>query len=346
MKRIKLNTIRIIVLLLFFLTNKICSAEFDGHHSWLLLPISSRAAALGQGVVAVIDNDITSFSNPGGVVFLNDIGFSYSYCMPYNFGGAEIKYQSFSINKNVTNKIKTGFTCQYYNDDNLGGNKDYSIGILYSQKIKNIGIGIKTKINSFSSPITTTINNPSIAFDLGLLYTKSIDYGNKIKVKNISLGASLSNVSYGIKYRPLMGKKPFKTRTYGLPYTFKIGYSITLKSQIDRNGNSVFSLVHTLEYMDVLNTKESRFRRDIGSGLEFVLYEMLFFRLGYRSRGYISSPRNGFTYGLGMKIDFYHFFRNIPISFVYDYAQYPWSPDPVFQNKNFKIHSFNFQYNL
>ncbi|MHA1344302.1 MAG: hypothetical protein ACTSQG_09965 [Promethearchaeota archaeon] len=329
----------IIFILLLLFTGEIYSSEFDGDYTWMLLPTSSRGAALGQSVIAVIDNEITPFSNPGGVVFLNDIEFSYSYCLPYKFDDIEEKYQTFSINKNITNKTKTGFTFQYYNYN--GSSKDYSVGILYSKKIENIGIGIKPQINYFLRPTLKYINNPLFSFDLGFSYIKSIDdYGS-----TISLGASLLNISYDIKYR-----RVFYTRTSGLPYVFRIGYCMTLKSQVDGKGNSVFSLVHTLEYMDVLNTKDNRynrFRYDIGSGFEFILNEMLFLRLGYRTKGYISSSRNGFTYGAGLKINLNYFFKDMPISFVYNYTQYHWSPEPnVLDIKNFKIHSFNLQYNL
>lgn len=331
------NNLCIIFILLFLFVGEIYSSEFDGDHSWMLLPTSSRGASLAQSVVAVIDNDITSFSNPGGVVFLNDKGFSYSYCLPYQyyFGITNSKSHIFSINKNITNRIKTGFTFQYYNSGLSGSSKRYSIGILYSQKIDNIGIGIKTKLNSFEY----YMNNPSFAFDLGFSYVKNVDYGNRIKVKNISFGTSLLNISYTLKYRPRD-----IIRTYGLPYVFRIGYSMTLKSQINRKGKYVYSLVHTLEYMDVLNTRYIRYRKDIGTGLEFNLYEMLFLRLGYRTKGYISSPRNGLTYGAGLKINLNYFFENI--SLVYNYAQYPWSPSPGSEIQNFKIHSLNFQYNL
>jgi len=323
-----------IIILLIFFYNTLYSAEHKGGYLWMLLPVSARGAGIGQGVAAIIDNANTVFWNPGGVGFLDD-----SLCINYSYNplaGNWIwndEFHNFAVNAKIAKNIVSGLNYKYFNSG-YSIAKYYSIGILFNYKKGNIGFGINTNLHS----IYNAQNNPVLSYDFGILYSK--DLNNKLSsiLKNISFGTSILNISSGAEYSDHIKR--------GLPCNVRIGYSITLIYPRGKNDKHPLIITHNLEYSDVLNSNNAFYRRDIGGGMECLFSGLLYFRLGYHSRGCSYSPIKGITYGTGLIFPLQYIFHNFNSSITYDFSMYRWMPDSSWKkDEYYQIHSFGFKYN-
>jgi hypothetical protein len=348
------------IIILFFYNERIYSAKYDGERGWMLRPNSARGAALGNGLVALLDGANTVFWNPAGLVFINEIGFSYTYyydSFKSLFDVTDIRNKNISFNTTIKGAFSIGLnTSYYYNHGHLltdileSTMEDYNFGISLGYKIKNIGFG--TNIKYLFSDMNKNVyysKGKVMAVDIGILYVRSYNIIYNCLL-NINVGASMINIAkdLNVKY---ISHYVMNIKT-GLPNLFKIGYQTTFNLPKKEAKLNPFSINHNLEYSEIINVVNSNYENGykfLGYGLEVILYEMVLLRIGNRSlmskKPYYNMSDRGFSYGFGLNFPLYHFYKKVPLSIKYDYARFPSHPESGVENlHHFKINSFSIQY--
>lgn len=349
------NLIRIIVLqyfLLLILNSPVNAGDFIQEREWLLKPVNARGAAMGNANASLVDDANTVFCNPGGVSLLDGINTSCSY-NPDPSNPTKIKYNILSISSSLSfmGKYIVGLNYRKFHQYDVfseGGdespptmhnrwNKD--IGVFLGLKIKNVGIGINSRF--LNSEYFSVEHQLSFAFDAGAIYSKDIIIKDIYPLK-FNIGISLLNISKGMKYRS-SSYGEFKRAS--LPKIFKAGYSILFKPYKNNKKLTILTITHSLEYSDILNVDDQiGSNKSLGLGVEFLLYESVFLRIGNNFTNSNGIMSDGFTYGAGVNIPIYRIFENIPLIFKYDYAQFPYVKDLSRYSHYNKLHSFNVNY--
>ena len=358
MEKLSIIIFNITVLLLLF-TDSVFSGNYKMEREWLMAPPSARGAALGGGLSAVIDNSNTVFWNPGGVTFLEGFNISHSHS-PYilTSSGEEYEMYNFAFNTNLGKSFVVGLNLQHYQnsykydgfyhrDRILNHYQDSMTGFLFGYKRGNIGMGINTKFLLSTSSVFAVKDLP-VVLDIGALYSRDFVLKH-IHPINVNTGLSILNISNGIKYE----RTAAPGHTESLPIVMRVGYSATIKPVQKAGKLTPLSITHNLEYSIVINADKSYDKfvdcQSLGLGLEVVTYEFLFSRIGYHFRksekDYNNNLYNGITYGVGLNVPLYYFFKLLPISIRYDYGTFPWDTQSIYKRSNYtKIHSLNFTY--
>ena len=331
------NISRIIVIQIFFLVilnSSLYSEDFKVERDWLLQPASARASAMGRADVAHANDASIVFSNPGGIVFLNNFSLSGSYYpAPYTSNKA-ISLFSLYFKSKTNNKVS--FNHQRYNETDA--KKYYGYGITMSKKISSIGIGINIKMFQFhdlpldnivKTNINQANNKKAYTFDLGALYYKDFRYKDLPVIENLAAGISLSNIFGRIKVSNNVKIK--------LPSFLRAGYSFSVKSSKHKKGLSLISFAHSFEYAKTINTS---YYSSTGAGIELALYEIIYGRIGYYRR---NSIIKGSTSGIGLSLPFNRFFKKFPLILKYDYGRFPYEYSP---SEYLNAHSMTVSYRL
>ena len=207
-------------LFLLFFTSALCLSNFaqtqQSAFEFLKIPTSSKASALGGGIVSIADSDPTlSYSNPALLDYIENRSVSLSF-MNYiaHTKMAGIQYSvphddmsSYSININY---VDYGTMNKTENDGTITGTfsaKDMNVGCTYSYRLgSNLSGGVTGRIiysryGSYSSV--------AACVDLGLLY--------RMPDKNIDLGIAARNIGGQIK--------PFENHFEDLPFNVSAGLS-------------------------------------------------------------------------------------------------------------------------
>ncbi|MHA1343740.1 MAG: PorV/PorQ family protein [Promethearchaeota archaeon] len=361
--------VSIISILLLLNVNIIYPADYTGVRGWMIHPQSARAAGMGRGLVAIVDNANTVFWNPGGVTFLNGLNISYNYKPSKDNRYIDYKLHDISIIKKLKNKYIIGFNFRREYEYKSSGLKDSDIGISFGYNENSFGIGITTKflftqnrmgssLKSLSKTTTywilTHTKNPSFAVDIGILYSKNFNIKNGY-ILQFNFGSSLLNISKGIGYTKLTSlAMPYEE---GIPRILRLGYAVKFIPQKGNRKLKWLTVSNNLEYSNVQNRDKIKLKWDcksLGFGFEFAVYEILFFRIGYHYQkgdgnkwddNYI--PYNGYTYGFGVCLPVNYVNKSLPLSITYDIAQYPWDIKSEFkEERNFLIHSWSIHYNF
>ena len=364
-----IKLIRIIFIQVFFLVilyNALYAEKFRGRREWMLRTVSARGAALGRGLVAIIDDANTVFWNPGGTAFLD--GFSFSYNNDYfnsNILNKTIRLNSFALVTRFKNKYSIGFNGIFQKEKYLLSPsypwpkepKDYNFGISLGYRKGNIGLGVNFKYLYTNLDETDYFTNGrGFAGDLGVLATKNYKVRNRYPLR-INYGVSLMNFYSSIKNtntNPFYIQIPLEA----LPMIFRIGYNAILNIPNRLSKYNRFTISHNFEYFHITNAGRAYPRKGdrlIGFGLDFMLYEVFALRIGdmiqlfdenttYKGyKGYY----NGLSYGIGINLPINRIYKDIPLVVKYDYARFPYNPielNQTTENNFFKTNSINIQY--
>ena len=332
------NISRFIVIQILFLVifnSSLYSEDFKGERDWLLQTASARSAAMGGADIAHARDPSIVFSNPGGIVFLdNNFSLSGSYYPARYTSNKATSLFSLYLKSKTNNKVS--FNYQRYNETDA--KKYYGYGITMSRKISNIGIGINIKMFKFhdlpsDDIVKTNINQANAketyTFDLGALYYKDFRYKDLPVIENFAAGISISNIFGRIKVSDNVKIK--------LPSFLRAGYSFSVKSSKHKKGLSLISFTHSFEYAKTINTS---YYSSTGAGIELALYEIIYGRIGYYRR---NSIIKGSTSGIGLSLPFNRFFKKFPLILKYDYGRFPYEYSP---SEYLNAHSMTVSYRL
>lgn len=277
---------------------------------FLKLDYSPRAAAMGGAYMLVGTEADAMFYNPSGMAKMRssvDVFFGNTQWI------ADIKYNAGAIAKSLGQWGTVGFNIIYadYGSDIQGtrvasneqgyvetGNVDvgaYSAGIAYAKRLSDkfsVGGGIRyvgQKLGENLMPDGSTKKNNvnGLAFDFGTMFYPGL--------RSLRFGMSVRNFSKEFKYE----KEGFQ-----LPLTFSIGMAMNvLDFMEDENQTLLVSVdaIHPRDYSERLNF-----------GAEYILFNMLALRGGYKTNYDIE----GLTGGFGV----FYKMSGIAVRFDYSYS--------------------------
>ena len=351
MNKLTVFIISLIILLTMF-TDSLFSSQYKGDRFWSMRPPSARTAGMGRAPVGIVENAHTVFWNPGGISFLNGFNFSYSYD-PYTSAISEGKseIQSVSFNTQLKNSFTIGLNVRHFNfysqdQNHIALSQSFDSGISFGYRKNNLGFGINAKFLSSAQGYIKTKSLPS-AVDIGALYSKKYVFKN-IHPLNINFGISLLNISKGITYE--LWNSVYKEY---LPVNLRVGYAAAIQLRQKARKSTPLAITHNFEYSYILNADRNYNLpyKSLGFGFESVIFEILSLRIGYFYQKGGREPLNddvlynGITYGFGVNIPIYHLYKSIPLSIMYDYAQFPWDPNSISKKYHYyKIHSVSLKF--
>lgn len=311
---------------------------------------SARSEALGRCGVAMVENIYSAFYNPAGLSFSDGLLLSGSYADPF-YGLRDANYNFIGIGYNLKNYGTIGLSRFRFNYGELeyNGNmyRDFiSMFILsYAFKpIKDLSLGMNINLvqnKSFGKSFYA--HNIIYPVDIGIL--KIFQFSGKSEVRQkLFLGVSLFNINYAkIGYVT-------KEQKDALPVIFRLGasYQLSLYKEMFSSGLNTFSILFTLEYQDLFNSK---YRTGLKAGTEVSFFEMFAFRLGYYretldDHGTSSNKDllDDVTFGFGFQLPLETITeKKIPLNFKFDMTtlQQP-SYSRLFDNwGNFTVYSLS-----
>lgn len=341
---------------LVILCNSIYAEDFRGGREWMLRTVSAQGAALGRGIVAVIDNANTVFWNPGGTVFLNGLSCSYNndYFNTENLHKT-IRINSISFVTRLKNKYSIGLNGIYHRkklvfiDPPAGNPEDYNYGISLGYKKGNIGFGINLKyLYSELGEKPVLLNAKGFSGDVGVLFVKNYKIKNRYPFR-ISYGVSVMNIFCSVK-NITTPYSDYLLPLDVLPRFYRIGYNTILNIPNKSSKHNRFTISHNFEYFYIANLSRGHVRdvdKFIGIGLDFMLYEVFALRIGdtiqlVDGNDTFNGNYNGLSYGIGINLPLNRIYKDIPIEVKYDYARFPYN---LLNEENYiKTNSINIQY--
>jgi len=281
-KNLSINLIITIFLVSCFYKKSQATGDF--------LKIGIGAKNIAMGETGATSSDVNSiYWNPAGlgliqkpeITFMHqkhfqDIYYNYSgFAHPHKIGTFAIGVYYFTIDD-----------FQGYDEE---GNKttkinsyDFSSIIGYSKTFLNSRFSIGTGIKYIQEKLAKKYADTFI-FDFGTIYYIPLEYGN------LKTGLSIQNLG---------GKMKFFDEPSSIPEILRFGTGLFL------NTNEIYNFDFETE-LSIFNRENSIF----SLGLEFILKNFLFLRIGY-----ISKENSGLRTGLGIKIS----------NFMFDYAYSPY----------------------
>ena len=303
---------------------------------------STKAEAMGRGLVACPEYDFSSWYNPATLGLSDLVTANISYMDHSYVRNAD--YFNLSVTYNAGKYGAFGLN-RYQNNMGIILAGDEMKATLYTlnyanQFIKNFYAGVNFSIldahmpaNDGSSGLYQTL----FTMDLGLLKVFQIQ-NTQSTTQKLSIGTAFYNL-LNPKYTAADPNQPEP-----LPVTFKLGACYNIQySKISKpfELKTLDFLVYA-EVEDLLNTK---YNTAIKTGCEVDLYEFVSVRLGYYTQNIndygISTNRSTqsqFTYGFGIELPLTKLAKGqIPLSFRLDYANLK---PPLFYD-NQTVASFN-----
>ena len=285
---------------------------------FLKIGIGARPAALGEACVANINDVDAAFWNSAALTNIESFqaGFSYTNWftdLKITSGalGFRAPFGVFAVHYAALNygDIEEALTTSANNsEDTRTGNffsgSDLILGLSFSRAYTDkLSIGVTAK---YLREELFTFTNSLWAFDVGSYYHTGW--------KGIRLAMSAQNFAQQARW---LHTKEEEQQSYELPLMFRLGWSIDLMGGSDLflggNPNQQFTF-----NMDAIHTNDYAERLHIGA--EYVLYQTLAFRGGYR----FNYEEGNLGLGLGLNYSV----QNIQMHIDYAYVSYDFLDSP------------------
>jgi hypothetical protein len=280
----KYNTIYRSALVLVFLFLSINS--FAGNRSgtvaeqFLKIPTDARIVGLGGSFAAVAEGVSSLAQNPGGLMSIENIGFSATYTpwfanIQHSFIGAAIRMEDFGVFGAGITMLATddmAVTTVHYPEGNgqYFRAADYAMHLAYARNISDkFSVGIAGKY-IYSSLYNNVVTASSFAFDIGSMYDMP-----EIRTR---LGVALTNLGDDVQ---------FLNEPYSLPTALRFGAALTL---FQENETQLLSTVQVARPNDA--------DEQYNAGFEYTVNETFTLRGGYKFAYEVEDFTGGFGVGL------------------------------------------------
>ncbi|MCF8259802.1 MAG: PorV/PorQ family protein [Melioribacteraceae bacterium] len=304
--------------------------------NFLLVSISPEASAMGNAVYASNEGALSIFYNPAGLAFseksvdvslnftqwiadINYLGGAISYNLG-NFGvvGAHVMtvdYGTINGASLINPALQFQYPAGYIDNGPISNVGAYSFGISYAKRInEQFGIGgnIRYVGQNLGDQVYFDKSGQSndaakLVFDAGVIYNTGY--------RNFRFGMAIRNFASQIKREEIEEQ---------LPLTFTIGTAIDILKFIVPEHDSGTNLTLTSDYIHSNNYSER-----VNFGMEYKIFDVLFFRGGYQTNRDIASWSGG--------IGFRQQVMDYSVSVNYSYSQME-----VFDNVNRLSLGFSF----
>jgi hypothetical protein len=248
----------------------LAATAFAGNRSgtitgqFLKLPVSARAAAMGNAQVALAEGATSMGYNPAGILSTKQFQFGGTY----NQWFADITHSFMGVSANLNDLGMVGVGVVVLATDEMAVRTpafpegtgetfkamEYAFTATYGRQIsEEFGLGLSAKWIQ-SSLYNKDLDASAIAFDIGSLYD--------IPVLRTRLGISVTNLGRDLKYL---------NEQYSLPTTLRFG----ARTQIFTDENQSF-------FAAVQVGRPNDADEQYNIGLEYVFQELVSLRTGYR----------------------------------------------------------------
>lgn len=300
---------------------------------------SPKSDAMGQADVAVGGSVSSLFRNPAGIGLIDKAEFIFSsagqfYALRKSdvfFTGAAYRVHDrfiAAISHHIFAVGETTFGITFGPDNfPLDRARTSHFTVTASgEPVKNLHIGLN--MNTFFLKYIEEIKTAkAINLDVGILYTLHFGPNKNDERQGIRIGASFTNITNAsIEFFspdddradnkfPIIGR-------YAIAY-----FNDQLIQKKSANGRSYLGLMATFEAQDYLN---SEFTTAFRVGTEFIVYEILAFRIGWfressddRGIDVNFDHRKGVTYGFGLIIPVHDLSKGkAPLDIHFDYSSF------------------------
>jgi len=296
--------------------------------TFLEIPVSARATSLGSAYSGIADDVSSLYWNPAGsarltqteVIFshmswIADMGFDYSAAaVPIEaFGTVGISFAALTMDDmKVTTVEKPEGTGELFSASSIAA------GVHYARNLSDrFSIGFSAK---YIQETIWHMKASAFALDFGVLYTT--EFFNEMKI-----GAIISNFGTDLQmegrdarlfYRVDPQKMGSNER---IPMNIEMdSWSLPLNFQFGIATNIVQSDIHRLTIaVDALHPSDNY--ESINIGTEYVFYNAIAFRGGYRSIG-LTDSEGGLTLGAGVNSELFGGGINARLDYAYaDYGR-------------------------
>lgn len=322
-------------------------------HLFLWQQVNARTEAMGRGGAASFGSPYSAFLNPASSSFSEGINTEISHLEPLFYIDDKAIFNSYGISFNTKKYGAITLNALHFNSKREYSTvlpsssldtpypirefftpaADYFM-INYSYLLpSNLSIGINInylKING------ARLKFDSFLFDAGLMQKFSVNGVNGIN--NYYAGMSLTNIGVS-KAEYSISDKYYRLYNISLliPSIFRIGGAYEYLPMKKIGDFSLFKMLLSLNYKDVLNSK---YNSAIQAGSEFTFLDILKIRAGYYYEEYDDNQPpvyidkvSKFTYGFGVNIPIGLLYNsNYPIEIQFDYAN---PVNPQIQKENY-----------
>ncbi len=232
---------------------------------FLKLPVSARAAAMGNALVSLAEGPASLAYNPAGMLSVKSFGFGGTYQKWF----ADITHSFFGAAANLQEWGTIGAGVTLLTTDDMAVTtpafpegtgeffkaSDYAFTISYARQIsEQFGLGLSAKyIKSYL--YNSEITSSSVAFDIGTLYD--------VPILRTRLGISVNNLGKDLQYI---------NEQYSLPSSLRFGSRTTLLDGSDGH------LLYAAFQISRPNDADEQYN----VGAEYVYQNMFALRTGYR----------------------------------------------------------------
>ena len=293
----KLNLLWELIILVFLvgvLTDEAGASNRSGAVSglFLKLPVSTRAAGMGNAQVALAEGALSIAYNPAGTLSIEGASFGSTYNqwfadITHAFFGAAVKLEGLGTigvgatvlatdDMNVTTPAFPEGTGQMFKASEIA----YTVS--YAKQISELfGIGLSAKYIT-SNLFNKELNSNSIAFDIGTLYD--------IPILRTRLGISVNNLGRDLKYI---------NEQYSLPTSLRFGARTVILQEEMHKVLAVFQIARPNDADEQYNL-----------GAEYTAYDVVSLRGGYK----FNYDTEDWSAGLGVNL------KSIGITGSVDYS--------------------------
>jgi hypothetical protein len=232
---------------------------------FLKLPVSARAAAMGNALVSLAEGPISLAYNPAGTLSVKTFAFGGTYQKWF----ADITHSFFGAVANLQEWGTVGAGVTLLTTDDMAVTtpafpegtgeffkaSDYAFTVSYARQIsEQFGLGLNAKyIKSYL--YNSEITSSSVAFDIGTLYD--------VPILRTRLGISVNNLGKDLQYI---------NEQYSLPSSLRFGSRTTLLDGSDGH------LLYAAFQISRPNDADEQYN----IGAEYIYQSMIALRTGYR----------------------------------------------------------------
>lgn len=249
---------------------------------FLKLPVNARATAMGNAQVALAEGAGSIAFNPSGILSVSQLSFGGTY----HAWWADITHSFLGVAVNLQELGTVGIGATFLTTDDMvvttpgfpeGTGElfkatEFAYTFAYARQISEMfGLGLSVKYIT-SNMYNTTINDNTIAFDIGTIYD--------IPILRTRLGISVTNLGRDLKYL---------NEQYSIPTALRFGARVNL---YDQENHRVFGAVQIGRPNDA--------DEQYNVGLEYAYEDLVFLRGGYRFNYDVERWSGGLGVSLGM----------------------------------------------
>jgi hypothetical protein len=294
---------------------------------FMAVPISARAAGMGEAFSLIGDDANAIFHNPAGIAQIEDNKFDLTLCKVNWIAGTSVDAFGFVANLGVWGNVGVSILNTNYGDDIIGAyydpdpaNEDgyietgalelgaYAVGISYARKLTEkfmIGGNVRYAYEHLGATLFTDDPDSrdslwseeneanTIVYDIGTVFYPGF--------KSLRVGMSIVNFSPAVRYEYSEGR----TNSFELPLTFRMGAAMDILDFLGEHPN--YSLLVDFE---LVNPRDNSQRFHLGG--ELSVMEILKLRAGYK----FYYDEETFSLGAGIRTD------NIKLDFAYSDLKY------------------------